>query len=338
MDRVLLIIDDIQYNRQVEMTLRKIGFEVESVNNEFNVNEPLLAFNPDYIVVRGNSNRLNVLNVGKKLAESSNHNNGKVILVFPDKSNISPDDLFKVRADLVLTEPMSTLRLVMYLISISGQDMEFVKEKLMKFAVTDSQFRITEQQLLKNAGITIDSEIENLTQLESMPAQGSKTLAYMPTRDAEKETKPAIMVFKDDSINSQPKTNVFKDESQKSEPGVVKIEGEGLKKADLFVPESPESLGDPNLYQPDLDARAHIKEEIIESKQELPLRIETYNRLIKGVDQDLKIGLRKRQTKKEFNQLHKDLLNEKKTDKQLEDSLDNERVRFTKALFDKKKE
>ena len=85
MDRVLLIIDDIQYNRQVEMTLRKLGFEVESVNNEFNVNEPLLAFNPDYIVVRGNSSRLNVLNVGKKLAEASNHNNGKVILVFPDQ-------------------------------------------------------------------------------------------------------------------------------------------------------------------------------------------------------------------------------------------------------------
>jgi hypothetical protein len=50
----------------------------------------------------------------------------------------------------------------------------------------------------------------------------------------------------------------------------------------------------------------------------------------------LKVGLKKRQTRKEFNQLHKDLLDEKKTDKKSEQELDSERIKFTKALFSKK--
>ena len=60
MDRVLLIIDDIQYSRHVEMTLRKVGFDVESLSNEFNLAETILTFNPDYVICRGNTNRLSV--------------------------------------------------------------------------------------------------------------------------------------------------------------------------------------------------------------------------------------------------------------------------------------
>ena len=165
MDRVLLIIDDIQFNRQVEMSLRKVGFEVESVNSEFNVNEPLLSFRPDYVVVRGNSSRLSVLNVGKKLKDTS-HFAGKVILVFPQGMEIAPDDLFKMRADLILNDPISTLKLVLYLIAMTEQDVDFVKEKLLKYAITDAQFRANEQQLLRNAGMTIDAEIEALSNTE----------------------------------------------------------------------------------------------------------------------------------------------------------------------------
>ena len=167
MDRVLLVIDDIQYNRQVEMTLRKLGFEVESVNNEFSMNEPLIAFNPDYIVVKGQGQRLNILSIAKKLREANNHNN-KVILVFPENFEITSDDIFNIRADLILKEPISTLRLVMYLISLSSLNIEFVKEKLLKYAITDSQFRAGEQQLLKSAGVTIDSEIELISNLENI--------------------------------------------------------------------------------------------------------------------------------------------------------------------------
>lgn len=295
MDRVLLVIDDIQYNRQVEMTLRKLGFDVESVNNEFSMNEPLLAFNPDYIVVKGQGQRLNTLSVAKKLRESNNHNN-KVILVFPENFDISSEELFKIRADLILNEPISTLRLVMYLISLSGLNIEFVKEKLLKYAITDSQFRAGEQQLLKSAGVTIDSEIELISNIENIeqlnPQQNLANKIRLQTAPAEEA--PAVIVIHQDKPDEDSLQYIVTDE-----------------------------------------AKQRLQDELAHSQDELALRIDTYNRLIKGVDQDLKVGHKKRQTKKEFNQLHKDLMAENKADKNSEKALDSDRIQFTKALFKK---
>ena len=83
--------------------------------------------------------------------------------------------------------------------------------------------------------------------------------------------------------------------------------------------------------------------EIVSSYGELKLRIDSYNRAISKVDQDLKIGLKKRQTKKVANQLQKDLLAEKKAginsaDDQNSDQKndqDSARREFARALFKK---
>lgn len=326
MDRALLIIDDIQFTRQLEMTLRKVGFEVESVNNEFSFQEPLLSFNPDYIIVRGNSSRLSVLNVGKKLKESTTHNNGKVMLIFPEDVSLSGDDLFKIRSDIILNEPISTLRIVLYIISLSGQNVEFAKEKLLKYAITDSQFRLTEQQLLKNAGVTLDSEIETLSNMEELPnvERLHSDVAYMPDHN-----KKEVPEEKESDLL------VFKDGESKPEESDLKI----FKKEPESAPAAQESAtGDANPadFEVTQEMMARIREEVRDSREELPLRINSYNRAIKEVDQDLKAGLKKRQTKKMFNQLHKDLLDEKKTDKKSEQDLDTERIKFAKALFSKK--
>jgi hypothetical protein len=280
--------DDIQYNRHIEMTLRKVGFEVESVNNEFSINEPLLSFNPDYIICRGNSSRLNVLNVGKKLKESGTRYNGKVVLVLPENFTVPPEELFKLKADLLLHDPISTLRLVVQLISLTTNDIEFIKDKLLKFAITDNQFRNYEQQILKNAGLTIDSEIQVISSLEGPVDFGG---VFVQKGEPEPET------------------------------GAVVIKGE--------------DPGDGTVSQ---DVKTRLSSEIKAVANEMPLRIDTYNRAISKVDQDLKKGHKKRQTRKEVNQLHKDLIAEQKTDKQSEQQQDNERIRFTNALFKKKQE
>lgn len=317
MDRVLLIGDDLQFNRQLEMTLRKVGFEVESANNEFTYTEPLLSFNPDYIIVRGTTSRLNVLNVGKKLKENAKQNSGKVILIFPENVTLSGDDLFKIRSDIILNDPISTLRLVLYLVSISGHDMEIVREKLMKYAITDPQFRMNEQQLLRNAGVTLDSEIEFLSTVERMPLAGNgQGAAYVPSNKSDIEGDSGLLLFKD----------------ERKEGEGLKIFNEDAAEAEVVVAKAPLNAGDFQITQ---EAKDRIQEEIILTKAELSLRIDSYNRAISNVDQDLKTGLKKRQTKKEFNQLHKDLLNEHKTDKKAEEDLDSERIEFTKALFKK---
>lgn len=298
--------DDIQYNRHIEMTLRKVGFDVETVNNEFNINEPLLSFNPDYIIARGNSARLSVLNVGKKLKEASNLNNGKVVLVFPENIEPTTDDLFKIKADLILNDPISTLRLVLYIISLTGSNVEMVKEKLLKFAITDVQFRNNEQQILKFAGLTIDSEIQILSNMEEVPASADSGIIYFPDH-----TKAATK--KDDLIVPQAQEDAQQEGDRRVTAGIGSVD----------VPSEV------------IERTERISEEIGLLANELPLRIDSYNRSIKNLDQDLKIGHKKRQTRKEVNQLHKDLIAEHKTDKQTEANLDDERMQFTKALFKK---
>lgn len=283
--------DDIQYNRHVEMTLRKVGFEVESINNEFSLNEPLLSFNPDYIVCRGNSQRLNVLNVAKKLKESGTRYNGKVILVLAEEFVVPPDEIFKLKADLILHDPISTLRLVVQLIGLTTNDIEFIKDKLLKFAITDNQFRNFESQILRNAGTTIDSEIQIVSEMDGQTAESSGLIIQKGVEPADYGT-------------------VVQKGGPSEDSGMVIVSQDVIKK---------------------------LGEELNGLNNELPLRIDSYNRAIKKVDQDLKKGHKKRQTKKELNQLHKDLMTEKKTDKKSEQEQDNERIRYTQALFNRKK-
>jgi hypothetical protein len=296
MDRVLLIIDDIQYSHHLEMTLRKIGFDVESSNNEYNINDTVLTFNPEYIICRGNSARLSTLNVGRKLKDLNSKFMGKVVLIFSAGIKVSPEDLIKLKMDLLLFEPISTLRLSVHLFSMAGGDFEIIKDKLLKFAITDNQFRNYEQQLLKNAGITIDSEIQIVSGMD-------RSTAF---------------------INNQTTDNVA-DYEPVSNMQIFKGEPAAEFKTDYPEPEvlSPEKI-------------KQINQEIQAVMQELPLRIDTYNHAIKKVDQDLKVGLKKRQTKKKSNRLHKDLFDEGKADKTSEQEQDDEKVRFANALFKKK--
>ena len=284
MDRVLLIMDDIQYCRHVEMTLRKVGFDVESINNEFNLNEAQVGFNPDYIVCKGNSSRLSPVNVAKKLKESTSKVVPKVILILPEGFVISNEDLIKLKMDLLLFDPISTLKLAMSLFSLVGGDVEFIKDKLLKFAITDSQFRNFEQQLLRSAGVTLDSEIQIVSDMQQFSPVSNKVLSA----GIEKEPA-AIEILPEDAA------------------------------------EMPTNMG----------FAGEITNEIVEASITLRARIDSYNQLISKVDQDLKVGLKKRQTKTLSNKLHKDLITEQKADKKSEDELDAERIQFTKALFSK---
>lgn len=336
MDRVLLIVDDIQYCRHVEMTLRKAGFDVESVNNEFNLNETLLTFNPDFIICKGNSSRLSALNVGKKLRESSTRSPAKVILILPEGLNVSSDELIKLKMDLLLFEPIGTLKLSMSLFSLAGGDVEFAKDKLLKFAITDTQFRNFEQQLLRVAGVTLDSEIESISEMRQFS---------LPPPPAEDRGRGNLVHIKGTAGPS----------------GAVYVRG-GPDGAPEPAPEGPEAAAEPPLKAPERVAlepaeasadqlraaaqptpavnkpavtAASVAEEVEQLAPELPLRIDSYNHAINKVDQNLNVGLKKRQTKAAGNQLHKDLMAESKADKIPVEELDAERIRFTKALFRK---
>lgn len=379
MDRVLLIIDDIQYSRHVEMTLRKVGFEVEAINNEFNVNETLLTYNPDYIICRGNSNRLSVLNVARKLKEGSRFN-GKVVLIFPEGFKLSPDDLIQMKMDLLLFEPMSTLRLAVHLFSFSSADFEFVKDKLLKFAITDNQFRNYEQTILKSAGMTFDSEIQYVSSMayvappkpvetEQSTTDESNNINFIPGEGKKDKSAEFDLVEQktassttdvagsvgQDSIEekpvekTEPDNHVEPQKTPQSEMASVVSAQKEKPHTDVRSPYIVETTEDQKLAgydkkpvfpepEPISDGQiAKINKEIASSEAELSLRIDSYNHTINKVDQDLKSGLKKKQTKREFNKLYKDLMNEGKSDTKSDGKLDEEKVRFANAMFKKNK-
>ncbi len=289
MDRVLLIIDDIQYSRHVEMTLRKVGFDVESINNEFNINETILTFNPNFTICRGSSSRLSSLSVGRKLKDANTKYNGKSILIFSEGFKVAPDDLINLKMDLLLFEPISTLRLAMHLSALAEGNFELVKEKLLKFAITDSQFRNYEQQMLKNMGLTIDAEIQVVSGMDY----------------------------------SKPDTKQEEQEEQVDKPKVVESDNKAKPQF-----EEPAEISNKIISE--------INDEIKLLEQELPLRLDTYNRIINKIDQDLSVGLKKKQTRKVSYELQKSLLDEGLADEKIEQEHNDSREDFVKALFKKK--
>ena len=253
MDRVLLIIDDIQYSRHVEMTLRKVGFDVEALSNEFNLAETILTFNPDYVICRGNSNRLSVHSVGRKLKDASTKFFGKVFLIFPEGYKITPDDVTKLRMDMMLFDPLSTLKLAMHLFAFSQQDFETVRDKLLKFAITDNTFRNFEQGILKSIGKTLDAEIQIISSMENLP---------ISTESENVEVKGAVATQDEDLLFAADQFSVIQPQSE-TKP-VTEQEPDYAPQSVPAFPK-PDSLSE--------EAIIRINMEIQAVAGELPLRL-----------------------------------------------------------------
>lgn len=292
MDRVLLVFDDLQYSLHLEMTLRKVGFDTETITNEYNLSEKLLTFNPDYIIAKGNSQRVSSMQIGKKLKDTVRYL-GRVILIFPDDQRPGPEDLIKLRMDILLFEPISALRLVAHILSLTSVDHAVIMDKLLRIAHTDSQFRQYEQQILKTSGASIDAEIQFISGKLKEQKEGAETI-----------DETSVQSFLDPNFKVPGKASIT--ETQKNE-----FTEEGISQMD------PEYVN-------------NLKSELESLNLELPLRVASYNKAIKSVDQDLKKGLIKRYTKtraKEFLTL---------TDNEEKKQRDGERIEFAKALWKKK--
>ena len=288
MDRVLIALDQIQYANHLEMTLRKVGFDVEAITTEFNLSEKLLTFNPDIIVVRGQSAKLSALNVGRKLKENLKFS-GKVILILGADQKVSPEDLAKIKMDLLLFEPMGALKLTMNILNLDPARKELMQDKLLRMAETDPAFRSQEQSYLVSHGQDLDREL--------IQVQGKKN-------DTDLD-----LLISDEALHdfSKPKNRISKPEAKQNQAFEPLISTETKK---------------------------NIQVELSNSDMELPMRIDSYNHQIKKIDQDLKKGLSKRQTKSVLKKQRTELMIDPGQEKL--DSLDQEKQKFAQAMFRKK--
>jgi len=303
MDRVLIAYDQIQQAAHIETTLRKVGYEVEAIANEFNLSERLLTFNPDIVIVRGNSPKLMTINVGKKLKENIKYV-GKVVLVFPPDHKISPEDMAKVKVDLLLFEPLGAMQLVMKVLELEPERKEVMQERLLKMAQSDQVFRQQEQSYLVQYGVDLNTEI--------IKVQGASQNAKATAVSGRQGTAVGDRQF----LQDPNKKNVAESSDQQIAEG------------------SAESI-EQNLVSEDYKQALHAQ--LVQGQAELELRIDSYNNQIEKNDNskiDLRKSLKARHTRKVAKEQRAEFLvdpGQKKLD-----SLDKEKQRFVTAMFRKK--
>lgn len=99
--KILLFFDDYVEMQKLQKDLKKIGFDCEGVKNAIALNESLLSFPADAILISGNSNRVNVHDTAVRLAETRSFH-GKVIVLLP--SQMSNEELLQLRVDALIEE------------------------------------------------------------------------------------------------------------------------------------------------------------------------------------------------------------------------------------------
>lgn len=295
MDRVLLLMDDLQAAAHLEMTLRRVGFDVEIITNEFHLSEKLLSFNPDYILAKGVGPRVSTLSVGKKLKDTFKFS-GKVILVFPQNVRPTPDDLIQIRMDLLLFDPVSAIRLVANLLSMTTTDKEIITDKLQRLAHTDQQFRNNELQIL-GGGTTIENEIQIITgKLQSKEPSNKPINEEIDDHD--------ILSFLNPEAAKE--LEALEESSKQSEASLAeqKIAEQSNELSDEQSSEDSENEAN---FAVSSAYKQKLMDELIKLEEEIPLRIESYNQVVRKMEIDLKVGLSKKDTKKALRELNKTL-------------------------------
>lgn len=131
MNKVLLIYEDYAELNSTQGSLKKVGFDCVGISSEFSISEQVLSFHPDVIVGCGKGPKVSTISVGRRLKEMHRWN-GKTLLIFPVGIKPRPQDLIKIRMDMVLEAPVPIHRLLQVLGNLTNQDSQSLIEKLNK--------------------------------------------------------------------------------------------------------------------------------------------------------------------------------------------------------------
>lgn len=139
MNKILLVYEDYTELMTLETAFKKVGFDVIGLSNEYLVGDQIVGFNPDLVVVSGKGGKVNSLGVGKKLKEMPRWQ-GKTVLIFTSKPQ--PQDLLKIRVDMVLEAPVPAQRLLQVVAKLLEKDESLLSERFGR-AVSESEEEAT---------------------------------------------------------------------------------------------------------------------------------------------------------------------------------------------------
>lgn len=362
MSKVLLVYDDFAELTAIDYSLKKVGFDVIALTNEFTIKDQVIAFNPDILICSGSSSRVSTISVGKKVKEMSRWP-GKSVLIFPENYEIPPDELIKIRMDMMLEAPVPLTRLIQIIAKLSGQDDQIVIDKLVKtFANenTDQQSYLNQDENIRNAIQHIQGQIDKLSdpkgkpRSESISAKESDSVGLAAKDKASDKLNPNAAF----SSTETPKTadvaksaeSVKPAETAKAEttkPETTKpSEAQAKKKfSDPFqelmnelsgqkpteediarVAEEAKALSPEDVSEETKDS---VKKQLEEHEARMAEKKKKYAELTQNTSLYPESMMKKTKVKKQFNELKKDW------DKQELAEQDNLRKEFVKALFKK---
>lgn len=108
--RVFLVFEDMNQMNFIKTTLSKLGCVVETLGVELGLNERLLGFRPDVVLISGGGKKVNPLSVTQKVRALSSE--VKVVLVLSGGAKISLNELAEQRYDAFIESPIEPLRLL----------------------------------------------------------------------------------------------------------------------------------------------------------------------------------------------------------------------------------
>lgn len=145
--RVLLVVDDYGELLFLQTLLKKLGFDVDGIQNERSFEESFLALNPDVVIASAKGKKVD----GLELAENVRKVRGlpKMILLAAGPMLDRLQTLQLPNVDGILESPVSAMRLLGMVAKHGGLDQAVLLEKYRKLKATLSPEREADLQILK---------------------------------------------------------------------------------------------------------------------------------------------------------------------------------------------
>lgn len=217
MQRVLLVIDDYGELLFLQTLLKKLGFDVDGIQNERSFEESFLVLNPELVIATAKGKRVN----GLELAEKLRRRNGlpKMVLL---ASGTMFDKLREIQienVDAILESPVATTSLLQSVARICQVDEVALLEKYRKFKATLSPDSEADLQILKrDRAATTESESS------ADDSFTFKSTGETPTASGSTSVKPSTLSTKD-------RRERFKKVlSELDKPSVQRFDAERVKK------------------------------------------------------------------------------------------------------------
>ncbi len=341
MNKILLVYEDYAELMSVEATLKKVGFDVVGLTSEYSVTEQVLAFNPDLIVGSGKGGKVSSLGVGKRVKEMVRWQ-GKVILVFSANFKPTPQELIRIRVDMVLEAPVAPLRLMQVIGRILGHDEATLLERLNKSMHMENPQKTT----VPGGGVKFNTESEAIY-IKGQSGEGAsdKDLAHERIDQGSEDSTVSSENQKEkfsfrfgDRVSSADREEASKAEDQGFPDVDLKaLERELLgggtpevERIETSVPEEDLSFVQGSADDSVDDAlQARAKQQLEASKSGMTERVAKYSSYLGDMKVSPHSTITRVEARRRQKQLKEDLGEQNLND------LDELRREFTKALFKK---